>query len=52
MLSEERERYNFLKERICECFEPAMVEDLRRCAKDIGEEEDCEQFLACLTPLQ
>jgi len=49
-LSKEREKYNDLKERICEAPEPALVEDLRRCAKDIGEEEECEQFLACIGP--
>jgi len=47
-LSSEREKYNGLKEKICEDPEPALIEDLRRCAKDIGEEEECEQFLACI----
>ncbi|MCE5334729.1 MAG: hypothetical protein LLG06_09060 [Desulfobacteraceae bacterium] len=46
-LSRERERYNLLKARISEEFEPSLVEELRRSAKSIGEEEDCEQFLAC-----
>ncbi len=48
VLSKEREKYNSLKEMIFESYEPSLVEDLRRCAKDIGEEEDCEQFLSCI----
>jgi len=48
-LSSEREKYKVLKARIFDRFEPTLVDDLRRCARDIGEEEDCEQFLACLT---
>ncbi len=49
ILSKEREKYNTLKEKMFGSFEPALVEDLRRCAKDIGEEDDCERFLACLS---
>jgi hypothetical protein len=49
-LSTERERYNDLKGKICEYPEPALIEDLRRCARDIGEEDECEQFLACISP--
>ena len=49
-LSKEREKYNDLKGKICECPEPALIEDLRRCARDIGEEDECEQFLACISP--
>ena len=48
VLSTEREKYNVLKEKIFERFEAALVDDLRRCAKDIGEEDDCERFLACV----
>jgi len=48
MLSRERERYNLLKEKILDRFETSLVDDLRQCAKDIGEEEDCERFLACV----
>lgn len=49
-LSREREKYNDLKGKICEYPEPALIEDLRRCARDIGEEDECEQFLACVGP--
>ncbi|SPF33920.1 hypothetical protein SBDP1_1170027 [Syntrophobacter sp. SbD1] len=50
VLSKERGKYKTLKEMIFEHFEAALAEDLRRCAKDIGEEEDCEKFLACVSP--
>ncbi len=49
VLSKEREKYNSMKEKMFGSFEPALIEDLRRCAKDIGEEDDCERFLACLS---
>lgn len=48
VLSKEREKYQILKERIFDRFEAELVEDLRRCAQDIGEETDCERFLACI----
>jgi hypothetical protein len=50
LLSRERERYNDLKEKICEQPEPALIEDLRRCARDLGEDDECEHFLACIGP--
>jgi hypothetical protein len=49
-ISKEREKYNSLKEKIFDRFEATLVDDLRRCAKDIGEEDDCERFLACVAP--
>jgi hypothetical protein len=45
ILSKGRGEYETLKEMIFERFEPALADDLRRCAVDIGEEEDCERFL-------
>jgi hypothetical protein len=50
-LSREREKYNDLKEKICEQPEPALIEDLRRCARDLGEDDECERFLACINPV-
>lgn len=50
-LSEEREKYNGLKERMSESYEPDLVDDLRRYARVIGEEDDCEQFLAYIGPV-
>lgn len=50
VLSKEREKYQSLKEQIFDRFETELVEDLRRCAQDIGEENDCERFLACIAP--
>ncbi|MHC1729781.1 MAG: hypothetical protein AB9866_27885 [Syntrophobacteraceae bacterium] len=50
VLSKEREKYQNLKERIFDRFETELVDDLRRCAQDIGEVNDCERFLACITP--
>ncbi len=47
-LSKEREKYNGLKEKIFESYEQSLVDDLRRYARTIGEEEDCEKFLACI----
>ncbi|MFZ2446974.1 MAG: hypothetical protein WAW37_11505 [Syntrophobacteraceae bacterium] len=47
-LSREREKYNELKGIIFDRCEPALVDELRRSAKEIGEEEDCERFLAGL----
>jgi hypothetical protein len=48
IISKEREKYNALKDMIFDHFEAGLVDDLKRCAKDIGEEEDCERFLACV----
>lgn len=48
VISKNREKYNGLKEIISDHYEPALVEELRRYALDIGEEDDCEQFLSCL----
>ncbi|MFP5212906.1 MAG: hypothetical protein ACLGPL_05955 [Acidobacteriota bacterium] len=50
-VSKERGKYNELKERMMEEAEGARIDELRRCARDIGEEEDCERFLACLTTI-
>ncbi|MEN6438409.1 MAG: hypothetical protein ABFD97_07490 [Syntrophobacter sp.] len=47
-LSKHREKYNGLKTIISDRYEPALVEELRRYAMDIGEEDDCEQFLSGL----
>jgi len=47
-LSKHREKYNDLKEMISDRYEPALVEELRRYALHIGEEDDCEEFLSCL----
>lgn len=47
-LSKDREKYNGLKEKIFESYEQSLVDDLRRYARTIGEEEDCEKFLACI----
>ncbi len=49
-LSQERDRYKTLKEMIFNQFETALADDLRRCAKDIGEEKDCEKFLEGVSP--
>ncbi len=46
VLSGEREKYNGLKQKIFAHYEPDLAEQLRRCAREIGEEEDCEHFLA------
>lgn len=49
LLSLEREKYNGLKEKMFDQYEPALAEELRRHAREIGEEEDCERFLAALS---
>jgi hypothetical protein len=46
-LTKGRERYNTLKERIAEGSESSL-EELRRWARDIDEEDDCEQFIAAV----
>lgn len=51
VISKERQKYEILKERIFDRFEAALVDDLRRCANDIGEVDDCERFLACVAPV-
>ncbi|MEM5786137.1 MAG: hypothetical protein AAGU11_02390 [Syntrophobacteraceae bacterium] len=49
VLSKEREKYNGLKEKMNYHYEAMLEEELRQYARHIGEEEDCEQFLACLS---
>lgn len=48
ILSFEREKYEELKEKMFDQFEPSLAEELRRHAREIGEEEDCEKFLSRL----
>lgn len=50
MLSKGREKYNSLKERLQDAYEPEYAAELRRHALDIGEVQDCEEFLARLLP--
>jgi hypothetical protein len=49
-LSKDRGRYNGLKEQLLKNCEAPHVEELRKCARDIDEEEDCERFLSNLSP--
>ncbi len=46
ILSFEREKYEELKEKMFDQYEPSLAEELRRRAMEIGEEEECESFLA------
>lgn len=49
-ISRERERYNCLKERLLDAYEPERADELRRYAVELGELQDCEEFLSRFLP--